>query len=83
MFWSENFLGQKIVWVKKLFGSKKFLGQKNFFGQKIFGVKQICSQKKNWVKNFWSNDLGPIFFVQKIPGRVNTRGRIYDPPPRK
>ena len=80
-------MGQKNVWVKKTFASKKFMGQKKYglknfwvkkifgskknFGSKIFLGKQIFWLKKCWVKKIRSEKLG----------RVNLRGRIYDPPP--
>ena len=57
--------GLKNFWVKKIFGSKKNFGSKIFLGKQIFWLK------KCWVKKIRSEKLG----------RVNLRGRIYDPPP--
>ena len=65
IFWSQKFSGQKDFWLKKILGSKNIWGQK-IWGQKKFRSKRIGSE---------------IFFVKRNPGRVNPRGRIYDPPP--
>ena len=64
---SKKILGQKKFWVKKNFGSK------NILGKKVFGMKKILL-KKIWIRN--------IICLEKT-GRVNPRGRIYDPPPQK
>ena len=81
--WVKKNLGHKIFW------SKKNLGQKVFWSKKIwvkknFGSKKFSVSKKFWVKIlFGSIDLGSIYFCLKKLGRVNPRGRIYAPPPRK
>ena len=76
-------MGQRNVWVKKMFASKKFMGQK-IYGLKDFWVKKIFGQKNFSVKKIGQKDLGPIFFGQNEPGRVNPRWRIYyTPAPQK
>ena len=45
-------------------------------GQTIFWVKKILGKKKIWSKRFGSEKI-----LTKKTGRVNPRGRIYDPPP--
>ena len=90
------FWGQKNILVKKLFRSKNILGQKNFFGHTFFSqkilVKKFLGQnnfliKKIWVKKILGKEIFLIktiwvwFFLSKKTGRVNPRGRIYNPPP--
>ena len=77
-------MGQKEFWVKKIFGSKKILGQKSFWVKKKFWVKKYFGSKIFGQKKFWSKKFGSeFFFCLKKTGRVNPRGRIYDPPPQK
>ena len=59
---------QKFSGSKRNLRLKKFLGHKNFRSQKKIRSKRIGSE---------------FFFVKRNPGRVNPRGRIYDPPPQK
>ena len=95
-FWVKFFSGfNKNVLVKKLFRSKNILGQKNFFGHTFFSqkilVKKFLGQnnfliKKIWVKKILGKEIFLIktiwvwFFLSKKTGRVNPRGRIYNPP---
>ena len=68
-FFGHTFFESKKFWSKN-FDSKKFLVQKNFWIKKI-GSKKILGKKNFWIKKIW---------VRKT-GRVNPRGRIYDPHP--
>ena len=75
-------MGRKNVWVKKTFSSKKCMGQKKiwvkkFLGQKKFWVKIFLGKQIFWLKKCWVKKIRS----EKL-GRVNLRGRIYDPPPR-
>ena len=70
-------MGQKNLWLKKFLGHKNFQGQKKFVVKNFLGHKNFGGQKK-----FRSKRIGPeFFFVKRNPGRVNPRGRIYEPPP--
>ena len=75
-------MGQRKVWVKKMFGSKKRLHQKKFMGQKKYGSKKNVGSKiflgKQifWLQKFWVKKIRS----EKL-GRVNIRGRIYGPLP--
>ena len=72
----QNF-GWKNFWIKKIFQLKIFWVLKIFWSKK-FRSKKFLDQKK-----FWSKRFGSEFFLSKITGRVNPRGRIYDSSPQK
>ena len=64
----KNFLGQKKIWVKQIFGSRKFLGRKKFLGQKNFLVENFF-----WVETiFWVESY--LLVPEKSWGRVNPTG---------
>ena len=65
---------QRNFWIEKNFVSKKFW-------VKIFWVKNFFGSKKCWVKKKFGQKIWTRNFIcLKKTGRVNPRGRIYDPP---
>jgi len=95
----KPFRVKKTFWVKKVFGFKIFLGQKNFWVKKFVSSKKICVKiffvsKKNLCQRNFCVKIGikKLFgpkgvvsenFLSKKTSRVNPRGRIMTPPPKK